>query len=155
MCWQASTPLWRAGLFEFRSLLEPPCSRKPGWPPLPVTGSGKSLIRCERMHLAKLKYSLSVEEIDKAALDDAPADDELTLAPLFESSHAAASMASPAEALSATATRSASGNTHRGQPRMRSPSFITSPSVATVPVLALKTEASSASAQDWAAILRL
>jgi hypothetical protein len=49
-------------------------------------------------------------------------------------------MASPAEAVIATATRSASGNTRLGQPRTRLPSFIASPSVATVPVLALKAE---------------
>jgi len=126
-------------LFEFRSLLGPPCSRKPGWPPLPVTGPGKSLIPCERMHLAKLKYSLSSCACCAGELDDPPADDEPTLATLFEP-HAAASMASPAEAVIATAIRSASGNTRRGQRRIRLPSFIASPSVATAPVLALKTE---------------
>jgi len=110
-----------------------------------MTGSGKSLIPCERMHLAKLKYPVS----------SCACCAELALAASLEPPHAAASMASPAEAVIATATRGASGDTRRGQDTTRVPSFIASPSVAAVPVLALKTKGSSASAQDRAAILLL
>jgi hypothetical protein len=93
------------------------------------------------MHLAKLKYSLFNWACCAGVTSCcAPADDELTLATLFEPPHAAARIASPAEAVIATATRSAKGDTRGGQRRTRLPSFIASPSVATVPVLALKTQ---------------
>jgi hypothetical protein len=168
MRWQASTAVWKAGLFEFRSLFEPPCRRKPGWPPLPVTGSGKSLTPSERMHLAKLRYSLS-----NCACCTAPrGDDALCVA--VESScatrlpaeppKAAAGRARTAVAMTAAAVRVAG---EHGRPRRQMTwvlSFITVPSgrlivlaasVAAAPVLELKTVRSSANPQDWTAILLL
>ena len=92
-------------------------------------------------------------EADDGALDEPPANDDPTLATLFEPPHAAASMASPATATIAGATHSASGKSRRGRRRTRLLSFIASPSFASVPVLALKTGPSSANPQDLAAIL--
>ena len=97
-------------MLEFRSLPEPPCRLKPGWPPLPVMGSGKSLIRWERMHPANPRYWFSscaclAGVSAEAAFGTRPADDELTLAALFELPHAAARKASPAEATIAAAAR--------------------------------------------------
>jgi hypothetical protein len=115
--WQARSAAWRAGLFRSRSLFGPaPWIAKS---PLAV-GSGKSVIPWERMHCEYLRALDScdgVEGAEDAALDGPPADDERTLATLFEPPHAAASRARPAAATIAAAPRSASGDTRRGLQR--------------------------------------
>src|SRR5438046_5091892 len=106
MCWQAWTPLWKPGLFGFRSVVEPPRRWKPGWLPVPVPRSGKSVTPCERMHLAKLEYSPSEPEDADALL-------WVVIRPccatwlLREPAHAAASRARPTAAMIAAGVRAA------------------------------------------------
>jgi hypothetical protein len=68
-----------------------------------------------------------MEETDEAALADPPAYDDLEVAASFDPPHAPANMASPAEAVIASARRCASGNSGRGQRRTRLLSFTARP----------------------------